>query len=152
MHVCKCLVTFDVDPPGISTNVQVIPLSLTSMNLTWDPPLNFTRCVQSYVAQFINGTDSTSFSSTNNVTMFTVNGLTQGVHYAITVAASDGQGRTGEESEQVFYALDGKQIQIVNQSVKSSYGSVLPAVKNITINSLHSNETHLIVHIHWIAV
>ena len=106
-----------VDPPGISSNVQVIPLTLTSMKLTWDPPLNFNHCVQSYVAQFINGTDSTNFSITNNATMFIVTGLTQGVHYGITVAARDGQGRTGEESKQVFYTLDGRQIQ----NVKSSY-------------------------------
>ena len=86
----------------------MIPLTLTSMKLTWDPPQNFSRCVQSYVAQFIHGTESTN-SSTNNVTIIIATGLTQGVHYAITVAARDGQGRTGQESEQVFYTLDGKQ-------------------------------------------
>ena len=95
----------------------MMPLTLTSMKLTWDPPLNFNRCVQSYVAQFIHGTESTNFSSSNNVTMFLATGLTQGVHYTITVAARDGQGRTGEESKQVFYTLDGRQIQ----NVKSSY-------------------------------
>ena len=77
------------------------------MNLTWDLPLNFSHCVQSYVANFTHGTESTNFSTTN--TTFTVTGLTQGVHYIITVAAVDGQGQTGEESEQVFYTLDGKQ-------------------------------------------
>ena len=122
MHICKCLVTFNSGPPEISSNVQVIPLSLTSMNLTWDPPLNFTHCVQSYVVQFIHGTDSTNFSSTNNVTIFIATGLTQGVHYTITVAVRDGQERTGKESEQVLYTLDGKQIQNVNQAVESSYG------------------------------
>ena len=71
--------------------MQVIPLSLTSMNLIWDPPQNFARCVQSYVTHFINGTESTSFSGTNNVTMFIVNELTQGVQYGITVVAIDGQ-------------------------------------------------------------
>ena len=86
----------------------MIPLSLTSMKLTWDPPLNFNHCVQSYVGQFTHGTESTN-SSTNNVTIFIATGLTQGVHYAITVAARDGQGRIGEKSEQVFYTLDGKQ-------------------------------------------
>ena len=95
MFASVCLVTFHVGPPGIPSNVQVIPLSLTSMKLTWDPPLNFTHCVQSYVTQFINGTESTN-SSTNNATMFIATGLTQGVHYAITVAARDGQGRTGQ--------------------------------------------------------
>ena len=85
----------------------MMPLTLTSMKLTWDPPQNLAHCVQSYVAQFIHGTESTIFS-TNNVTTFTVTGLTQGVHYAITVAARDGQGRTGQESQQVFYTLDGK--------------------------------------------
>ena len=86
------------------------------MKLTWDPPQNFTHCVQSYVAQFINGTESTNFSSKNNFTMFIATGLTQGVHYIITVAARDEQGRTGEESEQVFYTLDGRQIQNVKSS------------------------------------
>ena len=156
MHVCKRLVTFHVGPPGISSNVIVMPLSLKSMNLTWDPPLNFTRCVQSYVARFIHGTESTNFSSANNVTTFTVTGLTQGVHYTITVAARDGQGRTGQESKQVFYTLDGKQIQNVKSSYNVFYtyvyASVLPAVKKVTMSSLHSNGTHLIVHIHWIAV
>ena len=92
----------------------MMPLTLTSMKLTWAPPLNFNdSCVQSYVAQFIHGTESTNFTSTNNVTMFTVYGLTQGVHYAITMAARDGQGRTGKESEQAFYTLDGRQIRNV---------------------------------------
>ena len=87
----------------------MMPLTFTSMKLTWDPPNNFSHCVHSYVPQFLNGTDSTIFS-TNNVTTFTVTGLTQGVHYTITVAARDGQGRTCKESEQIFYTLDGKQI------------------------------------------
>ena len=126
-----------------------MPLTLTSMKLTWDPPQNFTHCVQSYVAQFIHGTESTIFS-TNNVTTFTVTGLTQGVHYAITVAARDGQGRTGQESQQVFHTLDGKLIENVNNY--SSFVSVLPAVKNIMMSLLHSNGTHLIVHISWIPV
>ena len=105
LYNCTC--ALHVGPPGISRNLQVMPLTLASMKLTWDPPQNFTHCVQSYVAQFIHGTESTIFS-TNNVTTFTVTGLTQGVHYAITVAARDGQGRTGQESQRVFYTLDCK--------------------------------------------
>ena len=86
----------------------MLPLSLTSMRLTWNPPKNFTHCVRSYAAQFIHGTESTIFNTNNNFTVLTVTGLLQGVHYTISVTARDGQGRTGEESPQVFYTLDGK--------------------------------------------
>ena len=84
----------------LSTEMELIPLSLTSAVLFWLPPSD-SACITSYTITLTNITEgniSYTYNTTTNATNMTVTDLTQGVEYSFIVAGVDVEGRVGEES------------------------------------------------------
>ena len=117
----KSCFTNNLGPPSAPSNLEFLPVSLTSAVLSWAPSTDFT-CVTSYTVSFTctnvtNGNASYSYNTTTNTTSITVSDLTQETEYFFTVAGIDTGGRKGEESASATVKLDSELIlQVMKHS------------------------------------
>ena len=87
-------------PPLPSLLPKFLPISLASVQMSWESPSDQCNCVISYTITLTNVTEgnvSYIYNTTTNTTNMTVSDLIRGAEYFFTVAGVDTGGRVGEK-------------------------------------------------------
>ena len=110
LKLCKINVHTDISsPPSLPLNLTaVVSMINSSVTISWVAPLDTPLCVHSYTVTVRNSCNSSQvmvYNTTDNRSSLNITDLTSDGEYSVTVAGRDGEGRLGQESEELRISL-----------------------------------------------